>query len=545
MVDTVDEVGRAAAALGIDCDFARRGTYSPDPLRRSRTARRRRSRRRRAEAGLPVPERVSDPALGEALLTAACASLHPGQARPRARPRRGGARRRSDLRADQGHRRRAGPGDDDRGHGDRGPRRGRDRGAGASALAAVGRRILPLYSLVLATEPLPESVWDRIGLPRGATVTDFRHNLVYGQRTADDRLVFGGRGARYHLGSAIRPEYDRSALVHGHLEQALAALFPAAAGAGSPTAGADPLGVPTGLAPVRLPAGRRPGRRGGRLRGRRRRHREPRRSHRRRSRHRPAHAADRAARGSGSAPPRWEPEPLRFAGVNARDRLAVRSPTRRSSLTGRPSRVAAVSGRLGRGMTPRRGSAPRLGCCATKEATCPTRPRIGEPIRAALDGGSRPRDLAMLVVLPAHLLRRRGVRQHRLHRADPRLVRGRPARHVDAARLGVRRRLDGALRADRGVRVAAVAPAGPRRPAPVRRAARRERALDARVLRRVPADRRAGAVDRRGIIVLLDLLVVATIATAWPVSRGPPPCCSCRTWRGCSTRARSTGATRS
>jgi len=50
---------------------------------------------------------------------------------------------------------------------------------------------------------------------------------VYGQRTADNRFAFGGRGARYHLGSAIRPQYDRVESVFTHLRAALAELFPA------------------------------------------------------------------------------------------------------------------------------------------------------------------------------------------------------------------------------------------------------------------------------------------------------------------------------
>ncbi len=48
-------------------------------------------------------------------------------------------------------------------------------------------------------------VWDEIGLRRRETFTDHRHLIIYGQRTADDRLVFGGRGAPYHFGSRIRP----------------------------------------------------------------------------------------------------------------------------------------------------------------------------------------------------------------------------------------------------------------------------------------------------------------------------------------------------
>ena len=67
-------------------------------------------------------------------------------------------------------------------------------GYGAT-LPATRRRVLPLYSLMIATEPLPASFWDGIGIEHGQTFTDFRHLLIYGQRTADDRFAFGGRGA--------------------------------------------------------------------------------------------------------------------------------------------------------------------------------------------------------------------------------------------------------------------------------------------------------------------------------------------------------------
>jgi len=113
-----------------------------------------------------------------------------------------------------------------------------------SALPGGHRRILPLYSLMIATEPLPESFWTSTGIEHGTTFTDFRHLLVYGQRTADNRFAFGGRGARYHLGSAIRPEYDRVPGVARHLHRALVELFPAVRGTRITHAWGGPIGVP-------------------------------------------------------------------------------------------------------------------------------------------------------------------------------------------------------------------------------------------------------------------------------------------------------------
>ena len=100
--------------------------------------------------------------------------------------------------------------------------------------------LVPVYSLIVATEPLPSDVWDEIGLRRRETFSDHRHVIVYGQRTADDRLVFGGRGAPYHFGSAIRPGFDRDERVFAALRRSLVELFPVLARRGSAIPGAAP-----------------------------------------------------------------------------------------------------------------------------------------------------------------------------------------------------------------------------------------------------------------------------------------------------------------
>jgi glycine/D-amino acid oxidase-like deaminating enzyme len=97
----------------------------------------------------------------------------------------------------------------------------------AAALRRTHRRVLPLYSLMIATQPLPDAVWEELRLPHGSTFTDFRHLLIYGQRTADNRFAFGGRGAGYHWGSRVEPGYDRVPRVFEHLRRTLVDLFPA------------------------------------------------------------------------------------------------------------------------------------------------------------------------------------------------------------------------------------------------------------------------------------------------------------------------------
>lgn len=95
------------------------------------------------------------------------------------------------------------------------------------------RTVAPVYSLMLATEPLPDAVWEQIGLARRQTFSDFRHLIIYGLRTADGRFAFGGRGAPYHYGSSIKPEYDREPRVHAELGRVLTELFPVLRDAGA------------------------------------------------------------------------------------------------------------------------------------------------------------------------------------------------------------------------------------------------------------------------------------------------------------------------
>ena len=93
-------------------------------------------------------------------------------------------------------------------------------------LPGTRRALVPVYSLIIATEPLPDAMWDDIGLRERETFSDHRHLIIYGQRTADGRLVFGGRGAPYHYASRIRPSYDRVERVFAALQIALGELLP-------------------------------------------------------------------------------------------------------------------------------------------------------------------------------------------------------------------------------------------------------------------------------------------------------------------------------
>ncbi|MEU3452754.1 FAD-dependent oxidoreductase [Micromonospora sp. NPDC006766] len=213
------------------------------------------------------------------------------------------------------------------------------------ALPGQRRAVAPVYSLMVATEPLPEATWARIGLAERETFSDYRHVIIYGQRTADGRLAFGGRGAPYHFGSRVRPDYDREPRVFAALRRVLGELFPAL-GPAVPVSHVwgGPLGVArdwtasvgldrtTGLAWAGGYVGDGVG--SSNLAGR--------------------TLAD-LIRGVTSdltalpwvnhRSPRWEPEPLRWLAVNAGLRIMF-SADEAELRTGRPSRRAAAFSRL-------------------------------------------------------------------------------------------------------------------------------------------------------------------------------------------------------
>ncbi len=116
------------------------------------------------------------------------------------------------------------------------------------SLPGLRRHVAPLYSLMVATEPQPAAFWDRVGLARYETFADARQVVIYGQRTADDRLAFGGRGAPYHFGSTVEPRYDLDEGTFELLGQTLRELFPDLSGTITHRWG-GPLGMPRDHSP--------------------------------------------------------------------------------------------------------------------------------------------------------------------------------------------------------------------------------------------------------------------------------------------------------
>ena len=88
------------------------------------------------------------------------------------------------------------------------------------------RKLLPVYSLMVATEPLPQAVFDEIGLDGRPTFSDDRFMVIYGQRTEDGRLAFGGRGVPYLFGSAISRSGELHDGSHSLLRETLIEMLP-------------------------------------------------------------------------------------------------------------------------------------------------------------------------------------------------------------------------------------------------------------------------------------------------------------------------------
>ncbi len=88
------------------------------------------------------------------------------------------------------------------------------------------RRLIPTYSRMLSTEPLDAAMLDEIGLHDRPTFSDDRYMVIYGQRTEDGRIAFGGRGVPYLYGSRIDPAAESGGDSHRLVHEALIDLFP-------------------------------------------------------------------------------------------------------------------------------------------------------------------------------------------------------------------------------------------------------------------------------------------------------------------------------
>lgn len=251
MNDTVDEIGRVIAAEDIDCDFSKEGFLSL--ARSSAQLQKAHSAVQGAQDfglhgqwefrnGNESAAMIGAEGILGAAYTPHCALVHPGKlvrglaatvermgatiyektsvtdlAPGRVQTNGGKVTSKYIIRATEGY---------------------------TSQLPQHRRTLAPLYSLVLATEPLSETTRNDLGLNHRFGFNDLRNLRVYAQMTRDGRLVFGGRGAPYHFGSAVTEDYDVNDGIHEKIHRTMLDFFPSLKDATITHRWGGPLGVP-------------------------------------------------------------------------------------------------------------------------------------------------------------------------------------------------------------------------------------------------------------------------------------------------------------
>jgi glycine/D-amino acid oxidase-like deaminating enzyme len=90
----------------------------------------------------------------------------------------------------------------------------------------MGNRQIPIYSLMVATEPLPSDLINQIRNNQRATFQEACHLITYAQITGDKRLAIGGRGVRYKLFSRLSERSEIDNRMHSALERRAKSWFP-------------------------------------------------------------------------------------------------------------------------------------------------------------------------------------------------------------------------------------------------------------------------------------------------------------------------------
>lgn len=111
-------------------------------------------------------------------------------------------------------------------------------------LPGYHRRVLPVYSLITLTEPLTEQQLAGINWSGRMCVASMRLTVDYLARTADNRLLVGGRGAPYQFGSRISRANENHAATHAGLQQAFREWFPQLSGVRFTHSWGGVLGMP-------------------------------------------------------------------------------------------------------------------------------------------------------------------------------------------------------------------------------------------------------------------------------------------------------------
>jgi glycine/D-amino acid oxidase-like deaminating enzyme len=213
-----------------------------------------------------------------------------------------------------------------------------------AALPGARRALVPLNSAMAVTEPLDAATWAQLRWEGAETLLDGRHRYVYLQRTADGRIAIGGRGVPYRYGSRTDREGPLPTATAIQLRRRLVELFGVLADVRLADGWQGVLGVPRDWSPaVGLDRASGLAWAGGYVG----------------EGVAAANLAGRTLRDLllgrdseltrlpwvGPLARRWEPEPLRFAGVRGVHGL-LGAADRREARTGRPALAARVAERI-------------------------------------------------------------------------------------------------------------------------------------------------------------------------------------------------------
>jgi len=110
------------------------------------------------------------------------------------------------------------------------------------------RRLIPIHSMMVVTEPLSQEQIDAISMHRRYTFGNLDREVTYGQLTADGRIAFGCRGT-YHYGSRIQGQFNEDDPNFELVRQTLMRLFPVLEGIQFTHAWGGAMGVSRTLQP--------------------------------------------------------------------------------------------------------------------------------------------------------------------------------------------------------------------------------------------------------------------------------------------------------
>ncbi|MEE3326242.1 MAG: FAD-binding oxidoreductase [Myxococcota bacterium] len=113
------------------------------------------------------------------------------------------------------------------------------------------RRMAPMHSMMVATEPLSADLWEEIGLKERETFGGLERIATYGQRTADDRIAYGSRGI-YYYGSRLRDQFSDQDPLFEQVRRSLIDLLPVLQDVKITHRWGGPLGLPRDRIPAVL-----------------------------------------------------------------------------------------------------------------------------------------------------------------------------------------------------------------------------------------------------------------------------------------------------